>query len=294
MLANRASAQAPAMTTGVIGLGALGRPIAELLVKAGHDVAVYDVRSAPAAELQRLGATACASPAEVAQRSKFIISLVSDCAQTDAIVFGASGMLERFRPGTILAIGSTLGPAPVQRIAAELAKKSVEVLDIPISGGILAAREGTLSLMVGGASATLERALPVLRLFASQITRTGEVGTGQAAKLAHQLVFGLNVMALLEGLSLGIAGGVEPAVMKDVLRQGLANSTVLQVWPELGPRWKGMLEATAPGATPPNLRKDLHLVLEFARELGVDLYLGTQASLIADAGIATGRGDPRT
>jgi 3-hydroxyisobutyrate dehydrogenase-like beta-hydroxyacid dehydrogenase len=107
-------------------------------------------------------------------------------------------------------------------------------------------------------------------------------------------VFGLNVMALLEGLSLGIAGGVEPAVMKEVLKQGLANSTVLQVWHDLGPRWKGMLEATAPGATTPNLRKDLHLVLEFARELGVDLPVATKASLTADAGIATGHQDPRT
>jgi 3-hydroxyisobutyrate dehydrogenase-like beta-hydroxyacid dehydrogenase len=280
--------------TGVIGLGALGRPIAELLLKAGHKVAVYDVRSEPVTELKKLGANACASPAEVAQHSDIVISLVSDHAQTDDIVFGTNGMLEHFRRGAILAIGSTLGPAPVQHIADALAVKGVDVLDIPISGGILAAREGTLSLMVGGNQQTLSRALPVLRVFASQITRTGEVGAGQAAKLAHQLVFGLNVMALLEGLSLGIAGGVEPAVMKEVLKQGLANSSVLQVWHDLGPRWKGMLEANAPGVTPPNLRKDLHLVLEFARELGVDLHLGTQASQIADAGIATGRDDPRT
>ena len=158
----------------------------------------------------------------------------------------------------------------------------------------LAAREGKLSLMVGGRPATLARARPVLGVFANQITRTGDVGAGQAAKLAHQLVFGLNVMALLEGLALGIAGGVAPDVMKEVLKQGLANSTVLQVWHDLGPRWKGMLEASAPGATPPNMRKDLHLVLEFARELGVELHLGTHASQVADAGIATGRDDPRT
>jgi 2-hydroxy-3-oxopropionate reductase len=284
----------PVMSTGVIGLGALGRPVAELLLKAGHGVAVYDVRSEPVAELKSLGAVACASPAEVAQRSDIVVSLVSDRAQTDDIVFGADGMLDHFRRGAILAIGSTLGPAPVQHIAEALAAKGVDVLDMPISGGILAAREGKLSLMVGGKTTTLERARLVLSVFANQITRTGDVGAGQAAKLAHQLVFGLNVMALLEGLSLGIAGGVEPAVMKEVLKQGLANSTVLQVWHDLGPRWKGMLAASAPGATPPNLRKDLHLVLEFARELGVDLYLGTQASLIADAGIATGRDDPRT
>jgi 2-hydroxy-3-oxopropionate reductase len=282
------------IATGVIGLGALGRPIAGLLLNAGHTVAVYDVRSEPVAELKQLGATACVSPAEVAQMSDFVVSLVSDQAQTEDIVFGADGMQNHFRRGAVLAIGSTLGPAPVKHIALELAKKNVEVLDMPISGGILAAREGTLSLMVGGKPETLEHAMPVLRVFANQITRTGEVGTGQAAKLAHQLVFGLNVMALLEGLSLGIAGGVEPEVMKNVLKQGLANSTVLQVWHDLGPRWKGMLKPTASGVTPPNLRKDLHLVIEFARELGVELPLVTEASHTADAGNATGHDDPKT
>lgn len=280
-------------TTGVIGLGALGEPIAGLLLEAGFRVCVYDVREEPMAALQKLGAARCASPAEVAQRSEIIISLVSDRAQTDAVVFGANGMLATIQPGAILAIGSTLGPGPVQKIAAALAAKGATTLDIPISGGILAARKGTLSLMAGGEQATLERALPVLRVFARDITRTGGIGAGQTAKLAHQLVFSLNVMALLEGLSLGVAGGVEPAALKEVFKQGLANSAVLQVWNDLGPRWKGMLKATAPGAAPPNMPKDLHLVLELARELGVDLHLGTQASRIADAGIAAGHDNPK-
>ena len=211
-----------------------------------------------------------------------------DGAQTDDIVFGDNGVLGSLKRGAIFAIGSTLSPAPVKKIAAALAAKSVKTLDMPISGGIVAAREGALSLMVGGAPAVIERALPVLRVFARDITRTGDVGSGQAAKLAHQLVFATNVMALLEGLSLGVAGGVEPAALKQVFKNGLANSAVLQAWEDLGPRWKGMLKATAPGAMPPNLRKDLHLVLEFARELGVNLYIGGQASLIADAGAATG------
>lgn len=280
------------LKTGVIGLGALGAPVAGLLLKAGHAVAVCDVRSEPVADLQKRGAKACDSPAEVARHSDIVISLVSDGAQTNDIVFGPSGMRDHLQAGAILAIGSTLGPEPVQHIAQALAFRDVEVLDIPISGGILAAREGKLSLMAGGKIETLARARAVLDVFANQITHTGEVGTGQAAKLAHQLVFGLNVMALLEGLSLGVAGGVAPAVMKDVLKQGLANSTVLQVWHDLGPRWKGMLEASAPGAVPPNLRKDLHLVLEFARELGVPLPLCDEASRVADAGMATGHDNP--
>lgn len=277
---------------GVIGLGVLGRPVAERLLAAGFGVAVYDVRAEPMAALKDAGATACTSPAGVALASDFIVSLVSDEAQTDDVISGAGGILETLRPGAIVVIGSTLGPAPVRRAAEGIAARGGETLDAPISGGYLAAREGTLSLMVGGRREALGRATPVLQAFARDITHTGDVGSGQAAKLAHQLVFAVNVMALLEGLSLGAAAGVEPEALKAVLREGLANSRVLEVWGDLGPRWKKMLEPTPPGAPLPNMRKDLHLVLELARELGLPLPVGTHASQVADAGIATGHADP--
>ena len=276
------------ISVGVIGLGALGEPIAGLLLKAGFATSVRDVRREPVERLEKLGARPCASAAEVARRSDLIVSLVLDEAQTMDVVFGNRGLLAELRPGAILAIGSTLGPAPVRKIAAALAVKRADVLDIPISGGIVAAREASLSVMAGGEDAVIARAMPVLRTFARDITHTGGVGSGQTAKLAHQLVFGVNVMALLEGLALGVAGGVEADVLKEVLRKGLANSAVLQAWPDLGGRWKAMLAPPAQGAPLPNLRKDLHLVLELAGELGVPLHIASQASRIADAGVATG------
>jgi 2-hydroxy-3-oxopropionate reductase len=278
---------------GVIGLGVIGKPIAQRLASGGFEVAVYDVRGEPVRELAAAGAAACGSPAELARKSEIVVSLVSDAAQTREIVFGDAGILDALEPGSIVVIGSTLGPTPVREVAAALREKGSETLDAPISGGYLAAAEGKLSLMVGGSPESLARAEPVLRLLAKNITRAGDVGAGQAAKLAHQLVFSVNVMTLLEGLALGVAGGVETAVLKQILKEGIADSAVLRLWEDLGPRWKGMLEATAPDVTPPNLRKDLHLALEYARELGVNLYVGTQASLIADSGNATGRGDPR-
>lgn len=277
---------------GVIGLGALGRPIGELLLKAGYPTAVYDVRQAPVDELAALGARACATPADVARGAEVIISLVANAAQTDAIVSGSGGILEALQRGAIVALGSTLGPGPVREQAERIAARGGQTLDMPISGGIIAAREGSLSLMVGGEASVLECAMPVLKVFARDITHTGGIGTGQAAKLAHQVVFGVNVMALLEGLALGAAGGVAPDVMKDVLKQGLASSTVLQVWQELGPRWKGMLELAPPDKPLPNLRKDLHLALELAAELGIALPVAVHASGIADAGQATGHSDP--
>lgn len=279
--------------TAVIGLGVLGRPVAERLLEQGCAVAICDVRDEPVAALAKLGAAACASPAEVAARSDLIISLVATDAQTDEIVAGAGGVLETLRPDTVFVIGSTVAPEAARRTARAIEAKGGKALDAPISGGYLAARQGTLTFMVGGDPAALERALPVLQLLARGITHTGGIGTGQTAKLAHQLVFGLNVMALLEGLSLGIAGGVDPAAMKAVLKQGIANSGVLQLWHDLGPRWKGMLECASPGAPLPNLRKDLHLALDLARELGVDLPVAREGSRVADAGLAAGHADPR-
>jgi len=277
---------------GVIGVGIIGKPIALRLLKAGFKVAVYDVRPEPVAELKEAGATACKSSADVAGRSEIIISLVHDAAQTDDVVFGANGIIGVLKPGTIFATGSTLGPEPVQRIAKALAQKGCATLDMPITGGYLAAYEGKLVLMIGGDETVLARALPVFYSFAHIITHAGDIGAGQTAKLAHQLVMAMNVMALLEGLAFGKAGGVEPAILKQILKDGLANSTVLQVWGELGPRWKDMLKPAAPGAEVPNLRKDLHTVLELARELGVDLPIGKEASRIADAGVATGHDNP--
>ena len=277
---------------GVIGLGVIGKPIAQRLADGGFEVAVFDVRPEPVAELVAAGATACASPADVAKRSDIVVSLVSDEAQTRDIVFGSDGVLDAMASGSIFVVGSTLGPTPVREVAQALGAKGVETLDAPISGGYLAAAEGKLSLMAGGTDATLARAEPALRTFAQSITRAGDVGAGQSAKLAHQLVCSVNVMTLLEGLALGTAGGVEPSVLKKIFREGIADSAVLKLWDGLAPRWKGMLAATPPDVTPPNLRKDLHLALEYARELGVNLYVGTQASLIADSGNATGRDDP--
>ena len=277
---------------GVIGLGVLGKPVAERLVAQGFAVAVYDVRQEAVAAVAAAGAIACDSPAEVAQKSDLIITLVSDYAQTYHVIGGPHGILTTLRDEAIVVIASTLGPAPVQELAGEVAEHGGDTLDAPISGGYLAASDGTLSMMIGGRQAVLDRALPVLQAIANRITRAGNVGAGQAAKLAHQLVFSLNVMALLEGLSLGAAAGVDPGVLKGILKEGIANSAVLQLWPDLGPRWKGMLEATPAGATPPNLRKDLHLALQMAQSLGVPLYLGTQGSLIADAGVATGHENP--
>ena len=199
---------------GVIGLGIIGKPIALRLLKAGFQVAVHDVRREPVAELKAAGARVCASAADVAAHSDLIISLVSDTPQTDDVVSGASCIMQALRPNSIFATGSTLGPAPVRRIAATLAEKNCATIDMPITGGFLAAAHGKLALILGGEQSVIDRALPAFQSFASTITRAGDIGASQAAKLAHQLIMSINIMGLLEGLLLGVTGGVDPAASK--------------------------------------------------------------------------------
>jgi len=280
-------------SVGVIGTGIIGKPIAERLVKAGFRTLVYDVREEPLRELEALGAIVCASPGLVAESSDMVVSLVADTPQTDEVVFGERGILRTIRPGTIFATGSTLGPAPVLRAAEALRAKGCETLDMPITGGYVAAYEGKLALMIGGAEETLERARPALSTFANVITLAGGVGAGQSAKVAHQLILTVNVVALLEGLALGVAGGVKPDVLKAILRDGLASSRALEVWKDLGPRWKGMLAPADPSAPLPNLRKDLHTAIELAKALGIEVPVAIEASRVADGGSATGHDDPR-
>jgi 3-hydroxyisobutyrate dehydrogenase-like beta-hydroxyacid dehydrogenase len=280
------------MTVGVIGIGMIGKPIAECLARAGFSVAAYDIRTDALTDLPSRNITVCESCADVASCADLVISLVRDSADTLDVVSGAKGVAESIRAGSIFAIGSTVAPSLVKEVSQRLAVRGCETLDVPITGGVIAAREGKLVLMVGGEQATIDRALPAFRAFANIVTRTGDLGTGQTAKLAHQLVMGINIMALLEGLSLAAAGGVEPAVMKQIIGDGIASSGVLRLWNEFGQRWKWMFQPQAPGSDIPILRKDQHLALGLARELGVPLYLATQASLIADAGVATGHDNP--
>lgn len=280
------------MRVGVIGLGVIGKPIAERIVAAGFETAVYDVDPQRVSEMVQSGAQGCSSPVAVAEGRKLVLSFVADAEQTEAVLFGNDGISGVLESGAVFVTGSTLGPAAVLRFAERLAAQDCHMLDAPISGGYHAAREGRLSLMVGGDRAVIDRALPVFQTFAQVITRVGNVGAGQTAKLAHQLVLSVNILTLLEGLSLGKAGGVEPEVLRQVFGSGLAGSSALSVWDDLGERWKGMLGRTPPDAAVPNLRKDLHLALELARELGVNLHVGEQAYFVADSGIATGSDDP--
>ncbi len=265
------------MKVGVIGLGRMGRPMAERLVAAGFDVVVHNRSQGPVDELVALGARAAGSAAEV--DADVVITLLPDPGTVEALT------LEAARSGALLVDMSTSPPALAVRLAETLRSRGAAALDAPVSGGVTGAREGTLTIMAGGEEADLDRARPVLEALGAKITHVGGHGAGQIAKAANQLVVALNIQAVAEALSLARAAGVDPAVVREALLGGFADSRVLQ---EHGQR---MLDRDfEPGGALRLHLKDLDIARELAAERGAALPAGEQVAAAVRTLVEAGHG----
>jgi 3-hydroxyisobutyrate dehydrogenase-like beta-hydroxyacid dehydrogenase len=249
------------MKVGFIGLGFQGKPLARNIVAAGYPLTVYDVRDEPVRELVADGAQAAASPAEVAAQSDLVILCVVDDDQVMAVLEGEGGVLSAARPGMIVAVHSTILPETMTKAAALAATAGISLVDAPVSGSAKGAEDKTMSYMVGGAPDAVEACLPVFRLSGPTVTLTGDVGTATVAKIAHQLVCCVNMMAVAEGLKLGKAAGVPREVLLEVFHGGFAQSRAADMWPELD---------LHPRATP-IFDKDLRAALTLGERVGVSL-----------------------
>jgi len=249
------------MRIGFIGLGFQGAPLARNIVAAGYSLTVYDIRAEPVQDLVRAGATAAATPAQVAAASDLVIVCVLDDAQVIDVLAGSQGLLTRADPGMIIAVHSTILPETMRRAADLAATRGVELVDAPVSGSAKGAIEKTMSYMVGGSPKALEACLPVFRVSGNSITITGGVGTATVAKIAHQLVCCVNMMAVSEGLRLGAAAGVAREVLLQAFHAGFAQSKAGDMWPELD---------LHPRATP-IFYKDLKAVLSLGHDVSVQL-----------------------
>ena len=264
-------------SVGVIGLGRMGRPMAERLVDAGFDVVVHNRSQGAVEALVEHGARAASSPAEV--DAEIVITLLPDPDTVEAVV------MEAARPGALLVDMSTSPPALAIRLHEALAERGAAALDAPVSGGVTGAREGALTIMAGGDAADLDRARPVLEVLGSRITHVGGPGAGQIAKAANQLVVALNIQAVAEALSLARAAGVDPAVVRDALLGGFADSRVLQ---EHGAR---MLERDfEPGGALRTHLKDLDIARELAEQHGAQLPAGEVVAAAVKALVDAGHG----
>ncbi len=267
---------------GFIGLGIMGAPMAGHLAAAGHRLFV-DGRHRVPADLLAGGARVCADGAAVARAAPTIITMVPDTPDVEAALFAPGGIAEGLTAGKLVIDMSSISPLATRAFARRVAALGCAYLDAPVSGGEVGAKAASLTIMAGGAEADFERARPLLARMGRTITRVGEVGDGQACKVANQIIVGLTIEAVAEGLLFAARAGADPARVREALMGGFAASRVLEVHGErmIGRRF-------APGFRIELHQKDLDLALTSARTLGLALPNTASTQQLFSAAAALG------
>lgn len=254
------------MKVGFVGLGTMGGAMAANAARAGFEVSAWNRTPGRAAELAEVGVTVAESAAAVAGASDAIITIVSDTPDVEAVLFGERGVAAGAKPGSLVIDMSTISPSATREFAARLAKQDIAMLDAPVSGGSEGARNGTLSIFVGGEAGDLERARPVLESLGTTITHVGPIGSGQAVKAVNQVILAGTYLGVAEGIVLALKSGLDVEQVVGALSGGAAQSWVLTN------RSGRMLENDYPLGFKVALHfKDLGIALGMARELGVSL-----------------------
>ncbi len=274
------------MRIGFIGLGTMGGPMAARLLDAGFELTVHNRTREREQPLAERGAQRAASPREAATGAAVVCTMVSDTPDVEAVLLGEHGAAAALEPGAIVIDMSTISPEAVRRLHASLAEREVALLDAPVSGGSEGAQQGTLSIMVGGDGAALERVRPVLEVLGRTITYVGPSGAGQVAKAMNQVIVAGTYAAVAEGLALGVAAGIDVEAAHRAVSGGAAAS-----W-GLTHRGPNMLRNSYPLGFRVRLhRKDLGIALDTAAELGIPLPLAAYVAQLETGLIKRGYGD---
>ncbi|MDP8949207.1 MAG: 2-hydroxy-3-oxopropionate reductase [Actinomycetota bacterium] len=272
---------------GFIGLGIMGKPMAQNLMEAEHELVLYNRSREKAEDLaDENGAEVADSPKEVAEKSDIVITMLPDSPQVEEVIAGEGGVLDGIEEGALLVDMSTISPIVTEELAARVEEHGASMLDAPVSGGQPGAEEGTLSIMVGGSEEDFERAKPLFDVMGSAATHVGPTGAGQVVKAANQIVVALTIEAVSEALVLGSKAGVDPEKIVEALSGGLAGSAVMEAKKE-----KFFSHDFEPGFRIELHHKDLGIALAAGREYGVALPVTAIVDQILVALKAKGRGD---
>ncbi len=272
---------------GFLGLGIMGYPMARNLLRAGHEVAVWSNTAEKAKELAAAEkGKFCATPKEVAQNAECLFLCVGDTAMSEQVNLGPGGIIEGVRPGSVVADASTISPSGSRKIGAALAEKGAHYLDVPCTGSTPGANAGTLTFMVGGDQAILDKIRPWMEAMGKKIYYCGGSGMGLQAKLSQNLILSNMLQAFNEGMVLATKGGVDPKLMLEVLTNSAAKSGLIDFKapyvfrrdfsPQFSVKW---------------MDKDIGLMLESGKELNVPLPLTGLTRQMFQAAIATGHGE---
>ena len=271
---------------GFIGLGIMGKPMARNLIKAGYALTVHDRNRGPVDELASEGASPASSPRQIAEKSDMVITMLPDSPDVELVVLGPEGVIEGVRPGMLFVDMSTIAPATTRKVYDALKTKGLESLDAPVSGGEVGAKEGTLSIMVGGMEEAFNRAMPIFQVMGKNIVHMGGPGAGQVTKACNQVVVGLTIQAVSEALILAKKAGVDPGKVREALLGGFAQSRILDL------HGKRIIDRKfEPGFKIRLHRKDLGIALQTGRELSVPLFATAQAAEMMNTLLAMGKGD---
>jgi 3-hydroxyisobutyrate dehydrogenase len=274
------------MKVAFIGMGTMGAPMALNLLKAGHTVTVHNRtrdREIPVAEA---GAQRAESPAAAAEGAEVVITCVSDTPDVEAVLLGEQGVVHGAAPGTVVVDMSTISPTVTQALATTLATHQIALVDAPVSGGSEGAKQGTLSIMVGGSDGDVTRVQPVLAAMGNTITHIGPVGSGQLTKAINQIIVAGTYWAVAEGMAVGMKAGMDMDKVVQAVGGGAAGS-----W-GLTNRSGNMIANDYPLGFRVRLhQKDLNIALAAARELGVTLPMAAYVEQIETGLMAQGYGD---
>ena len=273
-------------TIGFVGLGIMGRPMALNLVRAGHTLAVHARRAESMAPLAEAGAATCDTPADVARRATIIFTMVADTPDVEEVILGDGGIIEGVRPGSVVVDMSTISPSATRAMAERLREAGAQMLDAPVSGGDIGARDGTLSIMVGGEPGAFERVRPLFEILGGNVVHIGGNGAGQVCKACNQVVVAQTITGIGEALLLAEASGVDGARVREALLGGFAGSRILEV------HGRRMLDDDyAPGFKASLHQKDMRIVLETAHELGLALPGAAQVAQYLNTLVGAGDGE---
>lgn len=275
-----------------IGLGHMGGPMAANLLKAGHELCVFDLVPAAVEAAVALGARAAADAAEAVRGAEVVISMLPASRHVEGLYLGDDGLLARIAPDALAIDCSTIAPASAQKVAAAAAARDIAMIDAPVSGGTAGAAAGTLTFIVGGEAVALERARPLLDAMGRNVFHMGASGAGQVAKLCNNMALGVIMAATGEALALGAAHGLDPAALSKMMAVSTGRSWATEV---CNP-WPGVLE-NAPasrgyqgGFGSDLMLKDLGLAAEAAMGVGAPIPLGELARNLYALNGRAGRG----
>lgn len=275
------------MKLGFIGLGAMGMPMAKRLISTPHAIYVYDVVSDAVEKLAGLGAQVCSSPFEIGKEAEIILLSLPNSAIVSSVVLGEDGVLAGAASGAAIIDLSSVDPETTRRLAAEAAKKGVDYMDAPVSGGVSGAEAGTLTIMLGAKETSVARATLVLAYLGKKISHVGNVGAGDAVKIVNNLLLGANMAALAEALVLGKKLGLGAETMNEIIGKGSGKSYVLDAKMQ-NFIMKGNFK---PGFAVDLQHKDLGLAVDAAQKMKMPLPMTSQAIQLFETARAKGYGN---